>query len=145
MTVANDFYRKWDFPNCLGALDGKHIKVKPPHGHGAKYWCYKGYNSVILLALADAHERFTYVDVGANGRVGDSAVYDNSILKRCINGRSILNMPTTGALPKAAVSAPYVFVADDAFPLSVNLTKPFSLKKNYISRKVLSTGCHARG
>jgi len=26
--VAEQFYSKWQFSNCIGALDGKHIKIR---------------------------------------------------------------------------------------------------------------------
>jgi len=30
--VANYFYRKTQFPNCTGAMYGKHIRIKMPTG-----------------------------------------------------------------------------------------------------------------
>lgn len=26
--VADGFYEKWNFPNCIGAVDGKHIRIQ---------------------------------------------------------------------------------------------------------------------
>ncbi|XP_026824196.1 uncharacterized protein LOC113561658 [Ooceraea biroi] len=28
--VADGFYKQWDFPNCIGAFDGKHIRIQAP-------------------------------------------------------------------------------------------------------------------
>ena len=28
--IAKQFEEKWNFPNCLGAIDGKHITLQPP-------------------------------------------------------------------------------------------------------------------
>jgi len=39
--VGNEFERKWDFPNCLGAVDGKHVKITPPTGSGSFYWNWR--------------------------------------------------------------------------------------------------------
>ncbi|XP_065117492.1 uncharacterized protein [Paramisgurnus dabryanus] len=39
-TIAMDFERKWQFPHCLGALDGKHIYIQPPRKSGSLYHNY---------------------------------------------------------------------------------------------------------
>ncbi|VEN36077.1 unnamed protein product [Callosobruchus maculatus] len=90
--VADEFNVKWDFPICLGALDGKHIDFEAPKSAGSFYYNYKGRNSIVLLGLTDANYKFLYVDVGVNGRVSDGGVFRESSLKKGID-RKILNFP----------------------------------------------------
>ena len=67
LQVANEYYAQWNFPMCLGALDGKRVLIsKPPHS-GSEYYDYKSHFSVILLAMVDANYKFMYVNVGAVG------------------------------------------------------------------------------
>lgn len=41
INVANEYFEKWNMPNCLGAVDGKHVKIKCPPGGGSLYYNYK--------------------------------------------------------------------------------------------------------
>jgi len=66
--VAEQFYSKWQFPNCIGALDGKHIKIRCPPQSGSFYFNYKQYFSIVLLASCDAQYKFTWVDIGQYGK-----------------------------------------------------------------------------
>ena len=74
--VAPDFEEKWQFPHCIGAIDGKHISILPLPKTGSQYFNYKHFFSIVLLALVDANYRFLYVDIGSCGRVSDGGVYN---------------------------------------------------------------------
>lgn len=113
-------------PNCIGAIDGRHIEFKVPLSQGSLYYNYKGTNSIVLLALVNAHYQFTYVNVGVNGRVSDGGVFRESDLAKYINDpRNPLNMPKDKPLPSMNQSVPYIILADAAFPLQNHILKPY--------------------
>jgi DDE superfamily endonuclease len=89
--LATEFYSKWDLPNCVGALDGKHVRIKAPRNSGSKFFNYKSYYSIVLLALCDASYKFTYVDIGAYGSQHDSGIFSGSSLSQMIRSQKIGN------------------------------------------------------
>lgn len=122
--VEELFRRRWNLPHALGALDGKHVRIKKPAGGGSLYYNYKGFHSIILLALVDADYRFRWIDIGANGCASDCQVFNHSDLRRCIEDGSI-DYPPDEPLPNDDEDMPYFIVGDDAFPLREWLMKPF--------------------
>lgn len=76
--IANDFYQRTQFTSCIGAVDGKHIRIKMPAGSGSLFYNYKHFFSILLLAVVDANYCFIAVDVGAVGKSSDSNVFKNS-------------------------------------------------------------------
>lgn len=133
--VSKDFDHIWQFPHCLGALDGRHITLRVPISDGAYYHNFKGTNSIVLLGLVDAKYRFIYVNIGVNGRISDGGVFHQSSLCKAISENSI-NFPQ--AEPIVGQSLPYVIVADEAFSLSPNLMKPYSRRDLSHDRKVFN-------
>ncbi|XP_067130354.1 putative nuclease HARBI1 [Centruroides vittatus] len=124
MDIAKLFKEKWNFPHCLGAMDGKHINIIPPSGSGSEFYNYKGRHSMVLLAIVDAKYQFIMCDFGTNGRVSDGGVLKNTKLFEKLENNK-LNIPVESKVRNSSRSMPYVFVVDDAFPLRVDMMKPF--------------------
>lgn len=123
--VANDFGHRWNFYNCLGAMDGKHFKIDPPLQSGSLYYNYKDSFSVVLLAVVDAQLRFIYVDIGTNGIISDTGIWNKSSLKAHLDNNS-LNIPAPTPLPNTDKEFPFVFVGDEGFLLSTKVLIPYS-------------------
>ena len=137
--MAEGFNTRWNFPNCLGALDGKHVRIKAPPYSGATFFNYKGFNSIVLMAVVDADTKFLYADVGCNGRISDGGVFKACDLDEMLSAGQA-NIPPPACLPNAATNKPvsYHLVADDAFPLREDIMKPFSYKSMEISERVFN-------
>jgi hypothetical protein len=124
MAIAEKFAQRWDFPRCIGALDGKHVVLRAPVKSGSFFYNYKGIHSIVLLALVDADYKFIMVDVGCNGRISDGGVLRNSNFGRALL-QGAFTLPGPAPLPNRSLPIPPVIVADDAFPLTDNIMKPF--------------------
>jgi len=59
--LAADVYNRWNLPNCIGAIDGKHIQIKAPT-QGSEHFIYMGIQNIMLLALVDTN----YIDSSVN-------------------------------------------------------------------------------
>ncbi|CAN7985568.1 unnamed protein product [Ixodes hexagonus] len=116
-----EFFAVTGFPQAIGALDGCHFPVSPPKEHASDYHNYKGWYSIILLALVDHRYRFRYVSVGTPGRCHDASVYGRSSLKRLVESQNFQRPAVT----IEGVSVPPVILCDQAFALTANLQKPY--------------------
>ena len=122
--TALGFENQWNFPNCTGAIDGKHIIIQCPGRGGSMFFNYKKFHSIVLMAVVDSMYQFIMVDVGDYGRLSDGSVFASSKLGRAIINNT-LNLPKSRAPPRSKNEFPYVFVGDAAFPLRSNLIKPY--------------------
>ncbi|XP_075737720.1 uncharacterized protein LOC119172682 [Rhipicephalus microplus] len=123
LEIAAGFCNRWQFPNCIGAVDGKHIQIKCPRNGGSLYFNYKGTHSIVLMAVVDSQYLFRLVNVGAPGRFSDRGIFqDSPIGERLHEGK--LSLPRAAMLPRSGVVCPHVFVGDEAFQLRPDFMRP---------------------
>lgn len=87
------------------------MHIRAPENCGSTFFNYKKHNSIILFALVDHDYRFTFIEVGSNGSMSDSTVFQRSSLFKALEGGLL---PTDG-----------VILGDDAFALKEYLMKPY--------------------
>lgn len=135
--IGHKFETLWNFPHCIGSLDGKHINFRPARKEGSKFRNYKGKDSIVLLALVDAEYKFLFVDIGKNGRMHDSAVFRESLLGNKIYSNT-LPLPSPCEVPGYNYKLPYVIVGDDAFALKPNLLKPHPSRGLTLEKRIFN-------
>lgn len=77
-SIAVGFEEKWNFPNCIGAIDGKHVAIQTPPRSGSEFFNYKKHSSVVLMAICDHNYSFMMCDIGGAGRQSDGGIFRNS-------------------------------------------------------------------
>lgn len=157
MGSAEGFWKRWNFPHCIGAVDGKHITIEvreirdvaviavglvtlqflqaPPHS-GSVFFNYKGFHSTVLMAVCDYRYRFVLVDVGSPGRQSDAGVFRNSVMGQRFENNT-LNVPSPSEISAEGSAIPYYLVGDEAFGLKKYLQRPYPgnsmfLKINFV-------------
>lgn len=124
LKISKQFEELWNFPNCIGALDGKHIIITKPNNSGSFFFNYKEQHSVVLMALVDANYKFIYIDINCSGYISDGGEFANSSLASALSGNR-LNIPEPRPLASRIKAVPYILVADEPFPLRTYIMKPY--------------------
>lgn len=144
--IAKQFYLRTNFPNCIGAIDGKHIRLKKPPNSGSLFFNYKNYFSLVLLAIVDADYCFTSIDVGSYGGNTDSNILKNSPLGEMLSAGK-LNIPEAKTLPfdDDGKPMPFIIVGDEAFAQSKQIMRPYSRRNLTMKQRVCNYRiCRAR-
>ena len=106
---ALEFLEIWNFLNCIGAIDGKHIIIEAPANSGSEFFNYKKTFSIVLLALVDAQYRFVAVEIGSGGRNSDGGIFANSNFGKPLQNKTF-SIPENSPFPGQNEPMPYVIV-----------------------------------
>lgn len=139
LKTASEFHRKTQFPNCIGAIDGKHIRIRQPNSSGSLFYNYKNFFSIVLLGIVDANYCFISVDIGSYGSSSDSYAFKNSNFGQRLE-KGQLNLPPKTQLPGDVngPQLPFVLVGDEAFALSDNVLRPYARRNLTQAKRIFN-------
>jgi hypothetical protein len=113
----------WNLPNCLGALNVKHVSIVASPNRELYLIITKFYIVCLLLALVDAKHNFIMVDVGCYEKNTIGGIFSNYNFGKTLANNK-LNIPEATPLTGTRNMLPCVLARDEAFPLKQNLLKP---------------------
>ena len=90
--ISEQLEEMWNMPYTIGCIDGKHIRMECPKLSGTLYYNYKGFFSMVLLAIFNADCCFTLFNLGQYGSNNDSRVLDNSQMGQMFDN-NLLHVP----------------------------------------------------
>ena len=130
--------------HVCAALDGKHIAIKAPRRSGTLFYNYKGFFSIVLLALVDSDYKFIWADVGSNGSSSDCGVFNVSPLRPALESGDI-GFPAPSPMANNDKDMQYFLVGDDASPLRTWMMKPFPTGACPMKNEYITTGYQGPG
>lgn len=102
----------------------------------------------MLLAVVNSNKKVIMIDIDINGCISDGGVLFYSKFGELFE-QGALNLPDQSTLPNSSENYPFVFISDEAFPLKVNLMKPYPQlscngKRQNFNQKLSRARCSAK-
>ncbi len=123
--IADQFADHWQMFHALAVIDGKHVLIKCLRNGESLFYNYKGFYSIILLALVDADYKFLWIDIRQNGSSSDAQIFNQSELKESIEN-GMIGFAPADPLAQDDRLMPYFLLGDDAIALRIWLMISFS-------------------
>ena len=118
------FEEYWQYPCCIGDVDGCHLPIKCPEGgqeSAKEYHNFKNFYSIVLIAIVDAKQRFMWASSGFPENSHDAIIFQSTKL--------YIEITEKHAIPQVAkiqdgVDIYPMITGDSAFPFATWLLKP---------------------
>ncbi|KAK3878751.1 hypothetical protein Pcinc_016563 [Petrolisthes cinctipes] len=86
-SLGSQFYDIAGMPGVIGCIDGSHVKIISPGGDNAEvYRCRKGFMSLNVQGICDAHMKFINIVCSWPGLTHDARIFENSRIYTKLEG-----------------------------------------------------------
>ena len=93
----------------------------------------------MLLIIAGPNSQCLLADVGSNGRMNDSGIWNKSSLRHAVESGK-MEFPKPRALLYRLEEIPFVIVGDGAFSLKNYMMKPFPQHNLMVEKRIYNLG-----
>ena len=87
--TEENFRTRSNVAQAVGLTDEKHVATKKTNKSGSEFYNYKGFLSLVLLALVDNEYRFLWVDVVSSGSSTDGQLFNCCKLKEKLKNATL--------------------------------------------------------
>ena len=105
-------------------VDSKYLTMERPKHIVSLYYNYKGFYSLVLLAICDADYYFKHVDISHSGRRNNSGGLRNSQMEKGFENDTF-NIHLPSKIPGIEEDLLFFLVGEEIFPLKSWLQRPF--------------------
>ncbi|XP_028175497.1 uncharacterized protein LOC114363848 [Ostrinia furnacalis] len=130
--VAEQYWQKFKFPNCVGVIDERILKGKKKLLHNPKPNFMK-HTSYAVHAIVDANYKFLAVNVIGRENIKEET-FCGSDLNRQIRDKEF-EFPPPQKLPNSNKILPYVIIGHRNYPLRPYLLRPFLTSNHSVEMK----------
>ncbi|KAI8118956.1 Protein ALP1-like [Lucilia cuprina] len=117
--IADEFNSKWNMPNCVGAIDGKHVS----HRHRIMKKDTHNIN-MLIIGACDAKYKFTAVSVESFNNQSEE-----ELLKLSAFGNALLSgnlsLPASKPLYPSSAAFPHYFITHSLLSLRKHIMRPY--------------------
>ncbi|CAL5188458.1 unnamed protein product [Lathyrus oleraceus] len=126
-----DDNRYWPyFKNCIGAIDGTHIKIPVPAEKQKPFFNRKGHTSINVMVVCDFNMCFTFALYGWEGSVHDAKILMDTLRKPNLR----FPYPTEGKY----------YLVDSGYPSLKGFLAPYKNAKYHLTHFRLAPGFRSR-
>jgi len=129
LDIAVKFRERWNFPNVIGCINGRHIRIKCRTKAGSLLYNYKQFFFPQYYKVSQILSGLIFIDIGAYDKQSDGGTFSASTLYHFLEDFESA-LPKPASFEGSGTEMPFVILGDEPCPLK---TYPMKLATKDLS------------